>query len=83
MCVCVCCVCCVLCVGGCTCVQPNSLAQVDKHGTFGTFHEKTERFTPLLRTYAQVSFRFYSKNKPYYEFSGSILTKRVNKKTYG
>ena len=35
---------------------------------------------PLLRTYVRVSFRFYSKSEPYYEFSGSVFTKRVNKK---
>ena len=44
---------------------------------------KTERFTPLLRTYVQVSFHFYSKSEPYYGFSGSVFAKRVNKKSTG
>ena len=44
---------------------------------------KTERFTPLLRTYVRVSFHLYSKSEPYYEFSGSVFTKRVNEKSKG
>ena len=45
----------------------------------------------LIRMYLWASFRFYSKDQPYYELSGSVLTLltyvqisiRVNKKRMG
>ena len=45
--------------------------------------QKTERFTPLIRTYERVSLRFYSKDQPYYEVSGSVLILRTKKRTTG